>query len=95
MAAKKNTQPTTCQVRTEKDAYEEGVFAALKILKDYANAKCDALRDVDAGIATGLLGPVVNILGQLTSDVGYQLVEHLHARREAERSEQATKAVAP
>lgn len=84
MAAKKKTAPSALPAAPafKKDEYEEGVFAALRLLGAYVDEKCDALREVDAGIATGLLGPVVNILGGLRSEMGSRAVDHLNDRRE-------------
>lgn len=92
MAAKKTTvrAPVIEPVRVEKDAYEEGVFAALELLRDYVDAECQKLRDVDAGCATGLLGPVVNMLGDLRSRVDYKCIGHLHERRAGEQAAKVT-----
>lgn len=87
---RKEAVSPTETVRTEKDAYEEGAFAALKLLREHVDAECQKLRDVDAGCATGLLGPVVNILGGLRSRVDSLIIDHLHERRMTEQAAKVT-----
>lgn len=71
------------------DAYEEGMLAGLQLLKDYCSEATAPLRLLDAGIASGLLQPVANILGALLSAVEHRAMKALGDRRKAMRAEQS------